>query len=500
MDFFLRVTGEPGDKDYCVASLQKLQAETGVEVIEDYDAALSAILDEAGEPRLIIANGERVGFVATNRREFDAGKNRGLFSLLWIEPEHRRNGYGFTAVLHCLKGLGFREWLAKTPRTEAAKKLFEKHGFQEFDENYLIRRIDDGSEMPCIHRGEDIANIYCKPCKSKTGRGRMVTVFDCELHNACTLNNEFVRYNKKRCVACSTCDDRKAVDDRFRLDIGMACFDDYAGVWFTIQAMRLEILANNIPAKVRFIIIDNNPGGAHGKLLEDFARQAEEIDYVPYAERQGTSGPRNEVFVRSDAEAVVCVDSHILLWPGWIQRLVEFYQANPETNDLFQGLLLWDNLIPERGASHMDPENWGANMWGKWAGDERAHNLDGEPFAIPMQGLWLFTCRREAWLGFNEHQRGFGSEEGYIHEKFRQAGRKTLCLPFIRGVHKFGKPNGVVYPNNLPDICRNYVISHYELGLPMEPIRKHFVDELNLAADMFELFIAEARRIYDDKS
>lgn len=496
MEFFLRVTGEPGDKDFCVAGLQAYQAEAGLPVVEDYDAALSIILEGCGEPRLIISRGERVGFLATKTHESDEGR-RGVFSIIWIDPKHRKNGFAFTAILHCLKGLGHQEFLATNPRLPAAKKLFEKHGFEKYDDNHLIRRIDDASSMPCIWRGENLANIYCKPCKSKTGRGRMVTVFGCELHDSCTLNNEMVRFNKRRCMACSTCEDRKEVDDRFRLDIGMACFDDYAGVWFTIQAMRLEIAASNIPANIRFKIIDNNPGGTHGKLLEDFAGQCEEIDYVPYNERQGTSGARHEVFLQSDADAVVCVDSHILLWPGWLEKLVSFYRENPETNDLFQGLLLWDNLIPEQGASHMDPSAWGANMWGKWAGDERAFELDGEPFEIPMQGLWFFTCRREAWLGFNEYQRGFGSEEGYIHEKYRQAGNRTLCLPFLRGVHKFGKPNGVNYPNNLPDICRNYVISHYELGLPMEPIKTHFVDELGLPADMFDLFLRESKGIYN---
>ena len=58
--------------------------------------------------------------------------------------------------------------------------------------------------------------------------------------------------------------------------------------------------------------------------------------------------------------------------------------------------------------------------------------IDAPAFEIPMQGLGLFACRRAAWVGFNTRFRGFGAEEGYIHEKTRQHGGRTLCLPFLR--------------------------------------------------------------------
>ena len=73
----------------------------------------------------------------------------------------------------------------------------------------------------------------------------------------------------------------------------------------------------------------------------------------------------------------------------------------------------------------------------EWAGHEdrlpqyrtAAGQVDNPPFAVPAQGMGLFSCRREAWLGFNPNFRGFGGEEFYIHEKYRQAGRRTVCLP-----------------------------------------------------------------------
>jgi hypothetical protein len=91
-----------------------------------------------------------------------------------------------------------------------------------------------------------------------------------------------------------------------------------------------------------------------------------------------------------------------------------------------------------------------------------------------MQGLGVFSCLKEAWPGFHPGFRGFGGEEGYIHEKFRQAGGRCLCLPWLRWMHRFGRPAGVKYPLSIEDKLRNYVIGHAELGLDLTPVLEHF--------------------------
>ena len=115
-------------------------------------------------------------------------------------------------------------------------------------------------------------------------------------------------------------------------------------------------------------------------------------------------------------------------------------------------------------------------MYGVWETDPRGNNPNGEKFEIPMQGLGVFSCRKESWLGFNSMFRGFGGEEGYIHEKFRKNGRKCWCLPFLRWVHRFNRPEGVRYPLTLENKVRNYFIGHLELGMDTEPIIQHFKD------------------------
>jgi hypothetical protein len=91
-----------------------------------------------------------------------------------------------------------------------------------------------------------------------------------------------------------------------------------------------------------------------------------------------------------------------------------------------------------------------------------------------MQGLGVFSCRKRAWPGFHPGFRGFGGEEGYIHEKFRQAGRRCLCLPSLRWMHRFGRPSGAKYPLSVDDKLRNYLLGHAELGLNIAPALQHF--------------------------
>ena len=113
-------------------------------------------------------------------------------------------------------------------------------------------------------------------------------------------------------------------------------------------------------------------------------------------------------------------------------------------------------------------------MFGVWDNNSLADDPDAAPFEIPMQGMGLFACRRADWPGFNRAFRGFGGEEGYIHEKFRRNGGRTLCLPFLRWVHRFNRPLGVPYRNTLEDRFWNYLVGHRELGLPTDELEQHF--------------------------
>jgi len=252
------------------------------------------------------------------------------------------------------------------------------------------------------------------------------------------------------------------------LTIGMATFDDFHGVYFSIQALRMyhpEVMDDT-----EILIIDNNPEGAHGKQIKNFSGWAPNVRYIPESEWVSTA-VRNKIFEEARGECVVSMDCHVLFEQGSLKKLIDFYKENPDTKNFHQGPLVYDNLTGY--STHFDPV-WREQMYGIWANDKRGNDPNAEPFEIPMQGLGIFSCRKDAWLGFNPLFRGFGGEEGYIHEKFRQAGHKALCLPFLRWVHRFGRPDGVKYPLTLENKLRNYFLGHLELGLDTDPIVEHF--------------------------
>ena len=252
------------------------------------------------------------------------------------------------------------------------------------------------------------------------------------------------------------------------LTIGMATYNDFNGVYFTLQALRLYQDLRD----TELLVVDNYGCPATKQLVEGWVHGAR---YVLATEVRGTAAAKEWVFREARGEAVLCCDSHVLFAPGAIRRLKEYYREHPDCPDLLQGPLVYDDL--QTISTHFEPV-WRGEMWGIWQTDPRGQDPEGEPFEIPMQGLGAFSCRKGAWPGFNPMFRGFGGEEGYIHEKFRQAGGRCLCLPWLRWTHRFGRPAGIEYPLTVEEKLRNYLIGHAELGWDLTPVLAHFSEIL----------------------
>ena len=270
-----------------------------------------------------------------------------------------------------------------------------------------------------------------------------------------------------------------------RLTIGMATHRDYDGVYFTVNALRLYH-AESLP-RCELVIVDNDPDGPQAESLRQFCSLADErhsdwplpyqVRYIPYSEANGTAAPRDHIFRVAQSDAVLVLDSHVNLWPGAIKDLLRWYDEHPDCLDLIQGPLVYDDL--KTVSTHFS-DVWRDGMWGTWGTDPRGLDPAGPAFEIPAQGLGLFSCRTHAWLGFNPHFREFGGEEWYIHEKFRQHGRRCLCLPSLRWIHRFEGPRGGrTYPLTVHGKVRNYILGLQELNLPVDRLRRHYVDGLN---------------------
>lgn len=252
-----------------------------------------------------------------------------------------------------------------------------------------------------------------------------------------------------------------------KLTVGMASYKNREEVWFTIQSLRLY----HDLSDVELLVVDNF-GDDH---LQGFMSgwSTSPAKYVRYLEGNGPAAAKQRVFEEASGEWVLMLDSHVLLPPGVLSRLLEWLADHQDCRDLLQGPLLYDDL--RTTADSMDPV-WGSDgMWGTWHTGNKGPGAD--PYEIPMHGCGLILSRKDSWLGFSPNFRGFGGEEGYIHEKYRKAGRQVLCLPFLRWVHLF-KVGGAPYPLIYEDRIRNYVVGFNELGLDMQPLKERFGESL----------------------
>jgi len=242
------------------------------------------------------------------------------------------------------------------------------------------------------------------------------------------------------------------------LTIGMCTYDDFDGVYFTIQALRMyhKVCDTNI----ELIVLDNNPEGIHGKEIQKFISGWTNGSgkYIPIKDKP-SSFNKYKIVDYANGQYILILDCHVLLINNAIETLLQYYTNHPDCKDLIQGPLLYDDL---RNVSTEFKDEWRGDMYGIWHHNPEAY-AKGEPFEIKMQGMGLCSFEKKNWPGISSHFKGFGGEEGYIAEKFRRNGGKNICIPQLKWVHRFGRPNGVKYPLILEDRIWNYFIGWLEI-------------------------------------
>ncbi|MFC5720467.1 glycosyltransferase [Streptomyces gamaensis] len=252
------------------------------------------------------------------------------------------------------------------------------------------------------------------------------------------------------------------------LTVGMATYDDYDGVYFTV--MSLLLYHPEVRDRIGLVVVDNHPAGPDAWALKRLEERVPGLRYVPYDRRVGTAA-RDRIFREARSDWALCLDSHVQLLPGALAALLEFIDAHPDSDDLVQGPLVAEDLRTVR--THWEP-GWDRGMYGQWGCDPRGADPAGPAFEIGMQGLGVFACRTKAWPGLNPAFSGHGGEEGYLQEKFRRAGRRVLCLPALRWTHRFNRSGKVPFPHSWDRRLRNYLIGWGELGLPVDEMTDHF--------------------------
>jgi len=282
------------------------------------------------------------------------------------------------------------------------------------------------------------------------------------------------------------------------LTIGMAVYNDFKSLWHTVQANRLH--HSNVD---EWIVVDNCPESIEGHRTKRFCERIG-IRYEPFTETRGTAAPRDHLFRVATGDIVCCIDSHVHLADGFVAALKHYYRRPGGERDLVQGPMLYDPYVTHEGypdiTTHFEPV-WRDHMWGIWGTNPRGFSTLAPEFDIPMMGLGQFAMLRESWPGFNPRFRQFGGEEGYLHEKVRQRGGRTVCLPALRWAHLMADPAAKKeFPLSCEGKVWNYLVGFMELGLDTEPIRKHFVDGDGMApmlgrcpAPVYAMLEAEAK-------
>jgi glycosyltransferase involved in cell wall biosynthesis len=254
-----------------------------------------------------------------------------------------------------------------------------------------------------------------------------------------------------------------------KLTIGMACYNNFEQVWFTLQSLRMYQDLTD----VELLVIDNYGDEVLKEFTANWLTNSRiPVRYIRWTEVQGPANAKNRVFEEATGEWVLCIDSHVLLDPGCIARFKDWIEQNGASKSLYHGPLLYDDLFTKADAMN---DAWHGSSWGTWRNAQV--KPEDAPYNIPMHGMGLFSCRKDSWLGFNPTFRGFGAEEGYIHTKFRQAGEEVILLPFLQWAHFFQTRGGKVtapYTPLLNDKIRNYKIGFLELGLDFQPLYSTF--------------------------
>ena len=126
------------------------------------------------------------------------------------------------------------------------------------------------------------------------------------------------------------------------LTIGMATYDDYDGVYFSVMCIRL--FHPEVTDETEIVVVDNHPDGQCAADLKALENWISGYRYVTFNRFQSTAVC--DMVFREAAfwDIVLCMDCHVMFAPGALRRLIDYFQSHPSAADLLQGPLVYDDL------------------------------------------------------------------------------------------------------------------------------------------------------------
>lgn len=237
-----------------------------------------------------------------------------------------------------------------------------------------------------------------------------------------------------------------------KISAGIPTFRDIEGLKFTVMGLK-----QYGPLIHEIVVIDN----AGDKETMDFCRSAN-IRYINYKEHASPALAKNKVVEEATGDVVVILDSHVLTYD-----LGQLSNMELEKDVLYVAPLLYNDGSL---STHFD-NVWRGGMWGTWAFDKENFEK-GEPFQVWGSGCGFLICRKDSWIPFDSHVRGFGGEEGPVFYSYK----KVMCIPKIRWWHNFVDASKKKNLIRRTDTVRNYVLELKKRNMDITPVYKHFVD------------------------
>lgn len=242
-----------------------------------------------------------------------------------------------------------------------------------------------------------------------------------------------------------------------KLTISMATFDDFDGVYFTIQSLRMYHDLKD----VEFLVLNNNPIGPHAEALKHFLKAIPNARYIEVSDRK-SSWVKYDVFKYATGDIILGLDCHVLLVPGFIEALFRYFQDDGNKLNMLTGPLVYTDLRTK--SSCLKPV-WNNHDFGTW--NSHPKDKSGQPFEIDMQGMACFAMRKDAWRPIPTTFKGFGAEEWFMAEHVRRGGGKVVCESSLAWNHRFGWPKRT-FPLKIEDKITNYYIGWLDLYESMD--------------------------------
>ena len=108
----------------------------------------------------------------------------------------------------------------------------------------------------------------------------------------------------------------------------MACYDDYNGVVFSCQSLRMyhDLVKTS---EVEILVLDNNPDSEHGKETKKFVNNGMK-NKGRYIEKRDRCSSFNkyDIVEHAHGKYILIIDCHVMLASGALESLLTYYRQN----------------------------------------------------------------------------------------------------------------------------------------------------------------------------